>query len=241
MAKNFHHPQVVENYDQHIRQLIPGYELVHLQVQSILKAHFDRQSDFKNTQNSLSRTERHPQILVVGCGTGYELGYLTQQFPLAHVFATDLSENMLQKAKENLENKYKHHCVNFILADTMALAKLEKKFDAVIVILVTHFIESEKKLAFFSDLANVMTDDALLLSFDMMDFVHPIQVDQLKDLSSQFGLTQQQVDRMFERLNDDFYLLDVEEFKSLLRKTGFKTVQSFTQILNFYGWIMSKK
>ena len=37
MAKDFNHPKVVEKYDEHIRCLIPGYELVHLQIQSILK------------------------------------------------------------------------------------------------------------------------------------------------------------------------------------------------------------
>ncbi len=30
MAKDFNHPVVVESYDEHIRKLIPGYELIHL-------------------------------------------------------------------------------------------------------------------------------------------------------------------------------------------------------------------
>ena len=36
MAKDFNSPQVVEGYDEHIRKLIPGYELTHQQVDAIL-------------------------------------------------------------------------------------------------------------------------------------------------------------------------------------------------------------
>ena len=31
MAKDFNSPKVVEGYDAHIRKLIPGYEVIHLQ------------------------------------------------------------------------------------------------------------------------------------------------------------------------------------------------------------------
>lgn len=38
MAKDFNSQKVVERYDQHIRCLIPGYELMHQQVDAILQA-----------------------------------------------------------------------------------------------------------------------------------------------------------------------------------------------------------
>ncbi len=56
MAKDFQSQTVVDGYDQHIRKLIPGYELVHLQIQAILKTHLPE----------------HAHVLIVGCGTGYE-------------------------------------------------------------------------------------------------------------------------------------------------------------------------
>ena len=54
MAKDFQSQTVVDGYDQHIRKLIPGYELVHLQIQAILKTHLPE----------------HANVLIVGCGTG---------------------------------------------------------------------------------------------------------------------------------------------------------------------------
>ncbi len=35
MAKDFNSPKVVEGYDVHIRKLIPGYEVIHQQVDAI--------------------------------------------------------------------------------------------------------------------------------------------------------------------------------------------------------------
>ena len=82
MAKDFNQPFVVDGYDAHIRKLIPGYELVHLQISALLKTYLPEQA----------------HILVVGCGTGYELRYLTQQFPQWQFTAIDPAENMLHKA-----------------------------------------------------------------------------------------------------------------------------------------------
>ena len=39
MAKDFNSSKVVNTYNEHIRKLIPGYELVHQQIQALLKAY----------------------------------------------------------------------------------------------------------------------------------------------------------------------------------------------------------
>lgn len=74
MAKDFKSQSVVDGYDLHIRKLIPGYEVVHQQIQALLKTY----------------VKEHAHILIVGCGTGYELGYLLQLFPHWTFTATDL-------------------------------------------------------------------------------------------------------------------------------------------------------
>lgn len=62
LAKDFSSQQVVDGYDQHIRKLIPGYEVVHQQILALLKAHLPERAN----------------ILIIGAGTGYELGYLSR-------------------------------------------------------------------------------------------------------------------------------------------------------------------
>ena len=88
MAKDFHSAIVVAGYDSHIRKLIPGYELVHQHINAILSSH-------------LPETAR---ILIVGCGTGYELQYLLQQHPQWQFTAIDPSLNMLQQAEKNIQS-----------------------------------------------------------------------------------------------------------------------------------------
>ena len=84
MAKDFQSQTVVDGYDQHIRKLIPGYELVHLQIQAILKTHLPK----------------HAHVLIVGCGTGYELSYLLAQHPTWSFTAVDPSLTMIEKAQQ---------------------------------------------------------------------------------------------------------------------------------------------
>jgi tRNA (cmo5U34)-methyltransferase len=123
MAKDFSSQQVVEGYDQHIRKLIPGYEVVHQQIQALLKTYLPESA----------------HILVVGCGTGYELGYLLQTFPNWHFTATDLSAAMLDKARTSLQDLNVDHRVDFHLGDVHELENIVS-FDAALSILVTHFV-----------------------------------------------------------------------------------------------------
>lgn len=86
MAKDFTSLKVVEGYDAHIRKLIPGYEVIHLQVDAILQ----------------SVLPPNAHILIVGCGTGYELEYLLKRHPDWKFTAVDPSLTMLQKPKNRL-------------------------------------------------------------------------------------------------------------------------------------------
>lgn len=83
MAKDFNSQKVVELYDDHIRRLIPGYELMHQQVDAFL-------------QSALSADA---EILIVGCGTGYELEYLLKRHPTWTFTAVDPSLSMFRKPK----------------------------------------------------------------------------------------------------------------------------------------------
>ena len=107
MAKDFHSAIVVAGYDSHIRKLIPGYELVHQHINAILSSH-------------LPETAR---ILIVGCGTGYELQYLLQQHPQWQFTTIDPSLNMLQQAEKNIQSVTGYERVRFIQADTHQFAQ----------------------------------------------------------------------------------------------------------------------
>jgi len=223
MAKDFNSPKVVDGYDEHIRKLIPGYEVIHQQVDAILQ--------------SVLKPNSH--ILIVGCGTGYELEYLLKRHPNWKFTAVDPSLTMLQKAQEQIELLGKSSQVTFVHGETSALP-LENCFDAALSILVAHFIADDVKPAFFKDIYNRLNENAVLLTYDLMTCINPQQLQALRYLCLAQGLTEEQCQKMLERMAQDFFSLTSEGYIKLLQKTGFESVQSYAQVLTYQGFIAKK-
>lgn len=223
MAKDFNSPKVVDGYDEHIRKLIPGYEVIHQQVDAILQ--------------SVLKPNSH--ILIVGCGTGYELEYLLKRHPNWKFTAVDPSLTMLQKAQEQVELLGKSSQVTFIHGETSALP-LENCFDAALSILVAHFIADDIKPAFFKYIYNRLKENAVLLTYDLMTCINPQQLQALRYLCLAQGLTEEQCQKMLERMAQDFFSLTTEGYIKLLQKTGFESVQSYAQVLTYQGFIAKK-
>lgn len=223
MAKDFNSPKVVDGYDEHIRKLIPGYEVIHQQVDAILQ--------------SVLKPNSH--ILIVGCGTGYELEYLLKRHPNWKFIAVDPSLTMLQKAQEQVELLGKSSQVTFIHGETSALP-LENCFDAALSILVAHFIADDIKPAFFKDIYDRLNENAVLLTYDLMTCINPQQLQALRYLCLAQGLTEEQCQKMLERMAQDFFSLTTEGYIKLLQKTGFESVQSYAQVLTYQGFIAKK-
>ncbi|MNU49777.1 tRNA (cmo5U34)-methyltransferase [compost metagenome] len=223
MAKDFNSPKVVDGYDEHIRKLIPGYEVIHQQVDAILQ--------------SVLKPNSH--ILIVGCGTGYELEYLLKRHPNWKFTAVDPSLTMLQKAQEQVELLEKSSQVTFVHGETSALP-LENCFDAALSILVAHFIADDIKPAFFKDIYNRLKENAVLLTYDLMTCINPQQLQALRYLCLAQGLTEEQCQKMLERMAQDFFSLTTEGYIKLLQKSGFESVQSYAQVLTYQGFIAKK-
>lgn len=225
MAKDFNSPQVVEGYDEHIRKLIPGYELTHQQVDAILSHHYGDQDDV--------------QILVVGCGTGYEIQYLAQKHPTWQFTAVDPSHVMLCKAKQHLEKQGVLERIRFIHGDTKSLGATQN-FDAVLSILVAHFIPLESKQNFFKDIFGQLKPNGMLLTYDLMKETEAHEILVLKQFCENNGLTEGQSEKMVERLQQDFFLVSPRMGQQLLSNVGFKKVKTYSQIMNYYGFCAVK-
>ncbi|CAI3118276.1 Carboxy-S-adenosyl-L-methionine synthase [Acinetobacter calcoaceticus] len=223
MAKDFNSPKIVDGYDEHIRKLIPGYEVIHQQVDAILQ--------------SVLKPNSH--ILIVGCGTGYELEYLLKRHPNWKFTAVDPSLTMLQKAQEQVELLGKSSQVTFVHGETSALP-LENCFDAALSILVAHFIADDIKPAFFKDIYNRLKENAVLLTYDLMTCINPQQLQALRYLCLAQGLTEEQCQKMLERMAQDFFSLTTEGYIKLLQKSSFESVQSYAQVLTYQGLIAKK-
>ncbi|NNP69108.1 class I SAM-dependent methyltransferase [Acinetobacter sp. Ac_5812] len=224
MAKDFNSQKVVERYDDHIRRLIPGYALMHQQVDAIL-------------QSALSADA---QILIVGCGTGYELEYLLNRHPTWRFTAVDPSLSMLQKAQALIQQLGQSERVQFIHGETAALPT-QPKFDAALSILVAHFVPHALKSDFFAEISKRLRAKGLLITYDLMAVEDPLQFQALPLLCQSNGLSVEQSQAMMERLGQDFFTLAFDDYQQLLQRTGFAQVHCFSQVLIYQGLIAQKK
>lgn len=223
MAKDFNSQHVVDGYDVHIRKLIPGYEVVHQQIQALLKTYVNE----------------HAHVLIVGCGTGYELGYLLQLFPNWSFTATDLSATMLDKAKQYIQPLDALHRVEFTLADVDQL-KTDQTYDAALSILVTHFVPYSQKLNFFKAIDSRLKQQGVFIGFDLTEMKNDQERGMLKHICEANGLSTAQSTAMLSRLADDFYPLSEQETFEQLSLAGFGSIQRFTQILSYQGFMALK-
>ena len=219
MAKNFDHPKIVENYDEHIRQLIPGYELMHLHILALLETHLKEEA----------------KIAIVGCGTGFELNYLLDYFPKAEFVVFDPSAAMLEKTNQIVQFKQQMHRVTILQGDTTVLQKYPENFDAVLSILVFHFVSHACKKSFLDDIYLALKHEGMVMSFDLMQFEEPNDQLVLKNLVTKIGLSEKQSQIMLERIHDDFNLMTVKEMKNLYLQAGYQNLRTFCQMSNFYG------
>ncbi|MEO9346721.1 class I SAM-dependent methyltransferase [Acinetobacter radioresistens] len=224
MAKDFNSSKVVNTYNEHIRKLIPGYELVHQQIQALLKAY-------------IAGNQVH--LLIIGCGTGYELGYLLQQFPEWKFTAIDISDTMLDKAKQYVQQFDGNNRVNFILGD-MSQLDTDQNFDAALSILVTHFISYTEKSKFLKQIYETLKPGGMFITFDLVKIVSLQEKLSLKYICENNGLSEKQTETMLQRLEGDFFALSEQETFQLLKQTGFSQVKRFTQLLCYEGFIAQR-
>lgn len=223
MAKDFQSQIVVDGYDTHIQKLIPGYALVHQQIHAILDASMTKET----------------HVLIVGCGTGYEISYLLKHYPNWQFTAIDPSLTMLEKAKTLLTQQQGFERIRFIHGDTSQLDQAEK-FDVALAILVAHFIPEAQKLQFFTEIQTSLKLGAMLLTYDLMQAKTGQDLNVMRCFAVLNGLSESQSQKMIQRLNDDFALIEKEAYQTLLERAGFHKVMTYCQQLSYYGFLAQK-
>ncbi|OED30109.1 trans-aconitate 2-methyltransferase [Methanosphaera sp. WGK6] len=94
--------------------------------------------------NAIPDNKSNPRILDLGCGTGGLVTKIFKRFPKAHVVCVDISNVMIEIAKENLSD---YDNVEFI-QDDFTKMKFTSNYDAVISSVTLNYLsyESKKKL-----------------------------------------------------------------------------------------------
>ena len=208
-------------YDELRRKLIPCF------------------GDFYSIPISLLDTEKEaPVVLDIGAGTGLLSGFLKEKFPKAELDLIDLSEKMLDVAKERLDDD----SVNYIVADYTHYS-FERKYDIVISSLSIHHLTDEEKRDLYATIFEILNDDGVFVNAEQV-LGHTPAVDALykEDWSHKIensGLTSEELQAAYERTKLD-KMSTLSDQLQWLRESGFVEVDCVYKYYNFVVLLAKK-
>ena len=97
----------------------------------------------------LCQIDKDTNVLIVGCGTGFNACYIARKFG-CRLIGVDIAEEAIKKAKERAENDNLTDMVEFRVGDAYDLPFEDDTFDVVITQFVSQFLDMEKVLKEFT-------------------------------------------------------------------------------------------
>lgn len=207
--------EIAANYDQQRRNLIPCYD------------------DFYKLLVVLSETNsRQPHILDIGAGTGLLTAFLTTKFPNANYTLIDISDEMLNVARQRFQQ---HSNISYIAADYKNFVAPDS-FDIVVSSLsIHHLTDLEKKKLFqgvFQSLKKggvfVNGDQFLARTAETEQWYHQLWINKIEGTT----LTEHEKKAAYERMKLDIPST-VNDNISWMEEAGFVNVDLFYKYLVF--------
>ncbi|MBV6624829.1 MAG: class I SAM-dependent methyltransferase [Rivularia sp. (in: Bacteria)] len=216
-------------YDDMALLVLPGYEAMHQMVLACLQANL---SDEAN-------------LLVVGAGTGKELIGFGKGSSKWQVLGVDPSENMLNVAKNKIQQYGLSERVKLFQGYTNDLPDTQV-YDAATSILVMHFIPDDgSKLAFLQNIVNRMKSSGVFILADVFgekgtdDFQEMISL--VKQFWQKMGISQAKKAEILETMEKAVYPISEYRVLELLKEAGFGKVIRFYTGLWVGGWMAVTK
>ncbi|MFS0904352.1 trans-aconitate 2-methyltransferase [Priestia aryabhattai] len=202
-------------YDEQRRKLIPCF------------------FDFYSIPVSLLHFSKKPlRVLDIGAGTGLFSSFVKEKYPDAHFTLIDVSDQMLEKAKQRFKNE--QH-MEFIVSDITSY-EFEHSFDIVISSLAIHHLEDEQKQKLYGQIFDLLHAGGIFINADQV-LGHSSLIEELykKDWSERIassGLTHEQIEAAYERTKLD-KMATLHDQLNWLTSSGFSTVDCIYKFFNF--------
>lgn len=215
-------------YDGLIRQVVPGYDVLHRLVAV-----------------QLSRAlPAAAEVLVAGVGTGSEIANLAPGRPGWRFTGCDLSADMLAAARQRVDAAGWGERVTLVQGGIGAVP--ESLFDAATLVLVLHFLPDDgAKQALLTGLARRLRPGAPLI---LADLHGTPGTPAFADLTAAWrawqldaGIPETDVDKGFARIVRDIHFVPETRLADLLAEAGFGGPERFWSGLLFGGWLARKR
>jgi tRNA (cmo5U34)-methyltransferase len=221
-------PMPVSEYEQTVRRINVGYDLIFTLTHSFLRA----------------LRKPNLELLVVGAGGGAEIERFLPENPDWRLTGVDPSRDMLAVAQAKVERLGLGDRVTLIQG-TVETLPTEARFDAATCLFVLHFLPDEEKLALLRGIAaRLRPDEPLLVAAGVRpedtglgeDFIGAWQ--QYGEL---VGMPAERMAAMIQQLSSQMTrpgTTSAEGYVSVLREAGFPRVACFFSALGgIGGWI----
>lgn len=209
-------------YDERNSRLAPIAHCMHFLIELALK--------------SLPENSR---LLCVGVGTGAEVLALAKAFPAWTFVGVDPSRSMLDVCAERLAEAGLANRCQLLHGYVQDLPEGES-FDAVLSVLVAHFVKREDKLHFFQNMVSRLKIGGCLvntdISFDLQSAEFPSMFESWKNVQILMGATPESLADLPRLMLEKLGILAPHETEAILRHSGIAMPVRFFQAFMICGW-----
>lgn len=186
----------------------------------------------------------HARILCVGIGTGAEILSLSKEYPEWSYVGIDPSASMLEVCQERMKNVGIMDRCQLIHGYVQDLP-VGEGFDAVLSILVAHFVKREQRLSFYQNMQQRLKKGGYFInteiSFDLNSIEFPSMLKNWERIQTLMGATSDSLKLLPNVLKDTLTVLPPSETESLIRASGISFPVRFFQALMINGWYGRKQ
>ncbi len=197
---------VASCYDQQRRKLIPCFEEFYGVAVSVI-----------------SCSSEHPEVLDIGSGTGLFSSFLLEKYPFARLTLIDVSENMLDVARERFERV---SGVSYLAGDYLTYP-FQESFDLIISALSIHHHPDRDKIALFKKCYDLLRSGGIFVNADQVKgetvYLDALNKAHWKQKIESSGLKKEEIVAAYERIKLD-RMATLSDQITWMRQCGFSDV-----------------